>query len=436
MRIYEETRMSTYFNDILLDKISGDHESTTRVDVATNEKLKFNFHYSTVDEALYNYSKQYFNAAVLIIKMIAEKSGRNDVTDQCPIGMLYFLRHSVELMLKALIYKQNKSQAPEIFSNCKHALTLLHNHVTYKFVCQSEIDLMENYFAQIDEIDSMGDLFRYPFDEDFLKKYHQKFFDFYDMFYVYALYYEYLHWEFTETPYIILDVDDIKVAKESRDSKNNSFIIEAPHGIGYFMIWETNNDHPSFNQIEGYQKIGKYLYHHVVNNPDDKSIQVPLMFAYRHLIEISMKNFSYKIHSHFKDEIEDLAQKNGRPSFKLYRDYMRCHELHKKLFDNVEACLKYLATQFNWSQQEIDDYKARIEIIKNCDPKAEKFRYPINKGCQMFDYPIIYIDSFCKLCEQCFEITDNCSYAFEDMKDWYLEIMSELYQEYGNSEWY
>ena len=54
----------------------------------------------------------------------------------------------------------------------------------------------------------------------------------------------------------------------------------------------------------------------------------------------------------------------------------------------------------------------------------------------MFDYPIIYIDSFCKLCEQCFEITDNCSYAFEDMKDWYLEMMSELYQEYGNSEWY
>lgn len=45
MRIYEETRMSTYFNDILLDKISGDHESTTSVDVATNEKLKFNFHY-------------------------------------------------------------------------------------------------------------------------------------------------------------------------------------------------------------------------------------------------------------------------------------------------------------------------------------------------------------------------------------------------------
>ena len=82
MRIYEETRMSTYFNDILLDKISGDHESTTSVDVATNEKLKFNFHYSTVDEALYNYSKQYFNAAVLIIKMITTFRKQNISSSQ------------------------------------------------------------------------------------------------------------------------------------------------------------------------------------------------------------------------------------------------------------------------------------------------------------------------------------------------------------------
>lgn len=428
--------MDIYFKDILLDKISKEGEITTKVDFPTNESLKFNCNFLTVNDALYDYSKQFFNAAYLIMKMVAEKSQRNDITDECPIGALYFLRHSVELMLKAIIYKQNKSRAPEIFSNCKHALLQLSKNIAFSKLCNAEINLMEAYFAEIDAIDSMGDLFRYPFDEDFLKTYHNKFFDIYEMFAVYALYYEYLHWEYTGNPNGILNDDNLKESQNIRNCNNNKFIIESSHGIGYFMIWETNTDHPSYKQIEGYQKIGKYLYHHVINNSVKDPVQVPLLFSYRHLVEISMKNFAYQIHSHFKDEIESLEQKTGKVNFKLYRDYMRCHEVHKKLFDNVEASLKYLANSFNWSQAEIDIYKERIETIKSCDPKAEKFRYPINKSCEMFDYPTIYIDLFCKLCEQCFEITDNCSYAFDDMKDWYLEMMSEMYQEYGDPEWY
>ena len=182
--------MDSYFNDILLDKISTAGEITTRVDSPTNENLKFNSNFLTVNDALYDYSKQFFNAAYLIMSMVAEKCERDDVTEQCPIGYLYFLRHSVELILKAIIYKQNKSQSSVIFSNCKHELLQLSKNITFGKLCKNELDLMESYFTQIDAIDSMGDLFRYPFDEVFLRTYHNKFFDIYKMFYIYALYYE------------------------------------------------------------------------------------------------------------------------------------------------------------------------------------------------------------------------------------------------------
>ena len=420
--------MCINFDDIFLKKIADSNISTTNVSVETDENLKFDFSFTSVNEALYNYSMQYFNAAYLIFDMIAKKQVRHDVTDQCTIGMLFFLRHSVELMLKAIIYKQKGSNAIIVFNDCKHELSKLQDEISFSTLCDFEVDCMKSYFNQIDAIDSMGDLFRYPFDEAFLEKYYQKFFDFYAMFKIYALYYECLHFEYTEKKNEILDPNCIEETKRIRDDNNNQFIIEAPHGIGYFMIWEMDSDYPSYNQLEGYSKIGKYLYNYATTNTEGLEIYVPLMFTYLHLLEISMKDFCYNIHDHFKDEIENLEQKTGKESFKLYRDYMKSHLLHKKILDNVDAALKYLANEFNWTQDKINDYSQQITVIKDCDPKSEKFRYPINKSCQLFDYPVIYVDLFCKLCEQCFEITDNCSYVFDDMKEWYLEIVSDFYQ--------
>ena len=82
----------------------------------------------------------------------------------------------------------------------------------------------------------------------------------------------------------------------------------------------------------------------MLNDQNAMDICVPLMFTYRHLVEISMKNFIYHILDHFRDKIESLAQKNGDSNFKSFRSYMRCHEIHTKLLDNVEASLRYLAS--------------------------------------------------------------------------------------------
>ena len=427
--------MNSCFDDILLDKISADGEVTTCVGVGSSPKFQFVFTFSSVDNALYEYSKQYYNAAKLIADMIVEQSRRQEVTDQCPIGMLYFLRHSVELMLKAIIFKQTKSRASQLFSDCKHELTKLKNNINFQTLDKAELAKMTSYFSEIDTIDPAGDLFRYPFNEDFLRTYHNRFFDIYDMFGLYSLYFKDLNYEYTGKPYEILDLETIKQMNDIREKRGNLFIIEATHGMGYFMIWEPNYDYPSYNQIEGYGKIGKYLYNHMLNDQNAMDICVPLMFTYRHLVEISMKNFIYHILDHFRDKIESLAQKNGDSNFKSFRSYMRCHEIHKKLLDNVEASLRYLATEFNWPQERINTYRLQIEEIKMCDKNSEKFGYPIDKSCSFFEYPTIYVDSFCKLCEQCAEIPDNCSYAFEDMKDWYYDMIADCYGNDGGSDW-
>ena len=82
--------MCINFDDIFLKKISDSNISITNVSVETDENLKFDFSFTSVNEALYNYSMQYFNAAYLIFDMIAKKQERHDVTDQCTIGMLFF----------------------------------------------------------------------------------------------------------------------------------------------------------------------------------------------------------------------------------------------------------------------------------------------------------------------------------------------------------
>ena len=61
--------MNSCFDDILLDKISADGEVTTSVGVGSSPKFRFVFTFSSVDNALYEYSKQYYNAAKLIVDM-------------------------------------------------------------------------------------------------------------------------------------------------------------------------------------------------------------------------------------------------------------------------------------------------------------------------------------------------------------------------------
>ena len=89
---------------------------------------------------------QYFNAAYLIFDMIAKNKNVTMLQINVLLVCCFFLRHSVELMLKAIIYKQKGSNAIIVFNNCKHELSKLQDEISFSTLDKA-CEIFESSFS-------------------------------------------------------------------------------------------------------------------------------------------------------------------------------------------------------------------------------------------------------------------------------------------------
>ncbi|WP_248621994.1 hypothetical protein [Enterococcus cecorum] len=123
----------------------------------------------------YNYAEDYFCAANCIMQhLIEEASEKGDIAklDLWYFSMLYIYRQSLELILKANIFKVETSgqQRKIILDNIQHDLKKALDELLYlkKIIELESIDVnwISNFLYDISQIDGKSDMFRYPFDKD------------------------------------------------------------------------------------------------------------------------------------------------------------------------------------------------------------------------------------------------------------------------------
>lgn len=93
------------------------------------------------------------------------------------------IRQSLELSLKALLCRvySRKRDVQDAFEECCHDLSMLFQKYNdtdiEKYLNNNEEEWLTKYFASLEEVDKKSDMFRFPFEDDFLLKYRDKFLD-------------------------------------------------------------------------------------------------------------------------------------------------------------------------------------------------------------------------------------------------------------------
>jgi hypothetical protein len=96
---------------------------------------------------------------------------------------IFLIRHSIELGLKSLLCRvlSRKRDIQDAFEDCCHDVLMLFKKYLdtgiEHFLTQKEADWLTEYLESLEEVDKKSDMFRFPFEDDFLSKYRDKFLD-------------------------------------------------------------------------------------------------------------------------------------------------------------------------------------------------------------------------------------------------------------------
>ena len=122
-----------------------------------------------LSEALFNYSKCFFEAAHKITEFIlCENHPDIGKLDTYFFSIAFLYRHGIELGLKAIgfQYIQKKDEREKFVKTTRHDLSSILSVITENCLWvrpEDELKWLQKYFADLSQMDRESDSFRYPF---------------------------------------------------------------------------------------------------------------------------------------------------------------------------------------------------------------------------------------------------------------------------------
>ena len=131
-------------------------------------------------------SENFFICGYKICEKIVDSGHDNIKSDMWFLPSMYLFRQGMELGIKALICDAvaSKNKIQQIFLGCKHDLYMLfeaYEAETTLALTLNEYNWIKKYLLSLEEVDAKSDLFRFPFEDDFLSVYRDEFLDVVDM---------------------------------------------------------------------------------------------------------------------------------------------------------------------------------------------------------------------------------------------------------------
>lgn len=127
---------------------------------------------------------QFYECGYKVIMAVIEEDEDDIVKlDKWFLAGIFLIRHSIELELKALFCRvlHDNGDIQNTFCSNKHNVSVLFDEYLYKssesFLTKDESDWLKKYLQSLVKIDEKSDMFRFPFENDFLEKYNDKFLD-------------------------------------------------------------------------------------------------------------------------------------------------------------------------------------------------------------------------------------------------------------------
>lgn len=355
----------------------------------------------------------YFKCAYEICKEVVGSGHNNIKSDMWFLPSVYMFRQSMELAIKSLIFRTTSSnrEIQDIFHRCKHNLYNLFELYKMRkedYLEEFELSWLEDYLRSLETIDESSDLFRFPFNDDFLAQYQNKFLDIVNM------------------GNNLLQ--GYSLIKKCMNKGENSNIIEfdknrtpeflqfANHGIGNCYLWDSMTSDGFHKQVVGYSKVAEFLFVECNDISNEQKVY-PLLFILRNLIELGLKRMFYKTIEH------------GVAKTIFYRK-RKSHLLYKELWKNARPMIDYYANERGQNINMINIVEGQLKEISSIDKNGDMFRYPTSYSFEYrFDNKDIDIKNVYIYMQAIFNFLNGCDYEFSEIQDFEAEI-SQYYSEW------
>lgn len=329
----------------------------------SNDLIKIQYSQNLENE-FFKYSQSFFYTAELGLQHLCNEN-MHDISklDTFFFPLTFLYRHSIELLMKAIVFKfiTKEEKRIEFLKKSCHNLKEIFNYIKRENLLSHDIDLsnwLENYFDSINLVDKNSDSFRYPFQ---INK---------NTFEIIPIFAKQLH------------IDLIKFSKKFRFiyktmkkifSQEKDFSLEYNNlkplflevGGDYYSQSVVGNEYNKMDYslyISAYSKLNTFLKTNINLNNKNK-LFFPICYLYRNGIELSLKGIYLEIFH--TDNLKTLLN-NKHKILKLW----------KEIFPTLENIAK--ENDFNlFFLKKTNNY---CNQLNNFDPDSSLFRYPVRKN--------------------------------------------------------
>lgn len=304
-------------------------------------------------------ANEYSHCGYLLFDEVIESGHNNVKADMWFLTGIFLMRQSLELGLKALICRvcNKKHDIQIIFEECCHDLSKLFSRYIAKnedYLSNDEKQWLIKYLISIEEADEKSDMFRFPFEDEFLTQYRNKFLDNVAV-----------ANNMVQAFSVIKKCIDCGIYDSDSEFEVDwepNFLILASHGIGNCYLWEPISDNGFHTKITGYTQAADFIYYNCDNIKLAEKLY-PLIFLLRNAIELCLKRLFY------------ANVDNGVPRH-IFFSKRRSHLLKKDLWKNVRPMIQHYATESNEDLKFIDIVETEILELDALDKNGDCFRYP------------------------------------------------------------
>lgn len=334
---------------------------------------------------------------------------------------IFLVRHSLELGVKALLCRtlSRKRDIEDAFEECCHDVSMLFKKYSdasiEEVLTTEEKEWLTKYLDSLEEVDKKSDMFRFPFEDDFLSKYRDKFLDNVDvannLLQAFAL--------------IKKCIQEGVIAEEDKfdNSLKPEFFVFASQGIGNCYLWQSLSDEGFHVKITGYTAVIDCIYQSQDISKETKLY--PLMFMFRNTIELCLKRLFYS-------RVDD-----GVP-LKVFYSKRKSHLIKKDLWKNVKPVILKYASDSGEDIAVVTIVEKMLDDINLLDKNGDNFRYPTSYNLEYrFDNKKVDLANIYEYNKALINFLDACDSMLDAIADYQSEMKAEYESEMRvNVDWY
>lgn len=357
------------------------------------------------------YAKNFFDAAESVIHYLGEEAADNhDIAklDLWYFSMIYLYRQSLELLLKANIFKvvtlndDRKTIVGKIRHDLKQGYDKLLELKNLEYTDNDNANWLWHFLSDISHVDKASDMFRYPFGNNlnvlFDKQTHISLVATHDnMNKAYNILSEmYKTGLFTEQEY---------------NAYSPKLIIEGGHYYQQSVVGYKYARHSFYPYYSSYEEVGNYLRDRVLND-HKRELFMPMCYMYRNAVELGLKRII----------VENSHIERTKALKILRRKKHSILGLWNSIVDEVD---RY--SNAPTDDTTLDDTAFYIQAFHDFDQESDLFRYPCNKKMEIYFSEETILDM--ENVASCFEELCNFLDAVDSMLSHIKDIEAEMAQE-------